>query len=120
MSSTPWTRRCDCVTGRDSVGSTSQATTPSATMTTIAAHTRRALPDNGDSERRKHRELPQRKPLRRAGRVVEKIGEDVLRVVHVHDAEERRDARAADVSVARDADVETRRRRESLRVSRTD
>src|SRR5688500_610421 len=78
----------------------------------------RELPDNGQSERGKDRELLQTNPLRRRLRVIIQIREVILGVVHVHDAEKRRERRALSVTVSRETEIQPLRELQALRVAR--
>src|SRR6185503_15121484 len=108
---TPWITSRDCDGGMGSVGWSQPAT---QTHNTNNAWCALSSPRNGHPERWEHRKLSQPDALRWDRGVVEQVREDVPRVVHVHDADERRDRGASDVSVAREAHVQSLRERETF------
>src|SRR5438552_3737167 len=79
---------------------------------------RACLPRNRDSYGRKHRKLLQPVLRWRHRRIIREVGEDVARVVDVHDAEIGRDPDAS-AALPCQANVEAMRRGKSLPVTRS-
>src|SRR5688500_14437111 len=81
----PRSRTASTTIRRSASGIGSVGTQATALASTSASQ---GLPDNGHTQRRKHRKLRQADAFRRSVDVVEDVREHVLRVVRVHDAEE--------------------------------